>query len=65
MFPSEYAGTAQKHERGVYLREADITAALDSWLLGVFDPENFDGSVEHSPQRGRDRALLGSQRNVM
>lgn len=44
-FPTEYAGAAQKHERGVYLREADITAALDSWLLSVFDPENLDGAV--------------------
>jgi len=44
-FPTEYAGTAQKHERGVYLREADITAALDGWLLSVFDPKNLDGAV--------------------
>jgi len=44
-FPSEYAGASRKHERGVYLREADITAALDGWLLSVFDPENLDGAV--------------------
>jgi len=44
-FPTEYAGTTRKHERGVYLREADITAAVDAWLLSVFDPENLDGAV--------------------
>ena len=29
----------------MYLREADVTAALDAWLLSVFDPENLDGAV--------------------
>ena len=29
----------------MYLREADITAAVDAWLLSLFDPENLDGAV--------------------
>ncbi|MGH9017653.1 MAG: zinc ribbon domain-containing protein [Acidimicrobiales bacterium] len=44
-WPSEYAGAARKHERGVHLRETDITTALDEWLLTVFDPDNLDGAV--------------------
>jgi DNA invertase Pin-like site-specific DNA recombinase len=44
-FPSEYAGATGQHPSTVYLRESDITPALDAWLLGVFDPKNLDAAV--------------------
>lgn len=45
-FPSEYAGATGKHPKWVYLRESDVTAALDAWLLRHFDPENLDATIE-------------------
>jgi site-specific DNA recombinase len=42
---SEYAGATGKHANWVYLKEADVTAALDAWLLTHFDPENIDAAV--------------------
>ncbi len=44
-YPSEYAGATDKHPRTVYLRESDVTPALDEWLLSVFDPKNLDATV--------------------
>ena len=44
-WPSEYAGAVGKHPRTVYLRESDVTPALDGWLLSVFDPKNLDAAV--------------------
>ena len=44
-FKSEYAGATSKHPNWVYLRESTVTAALDGWLLSVFDPKNLDGAV--------------------
>ena len=29
----------------MYLRESDVTPALDTWLLSVFDPKNIDAAV--------------------
>ena len=49
-FPSEYAGATRKHERGVYLREAEITSALDAWLREASTPTT---STRRSPQRRR------------
>lgn len=40
-----FASETGKNPRWVYLREADVTAALDTWLLRHFDPENFDATV--------------------
>ena len=45
IWPSEYAGAVGKHPRTVYLRESDVTPALDGWLLSVFDPKNLDAAV--------------------
>jgi len=44
-FPLEYAGATGKHPRWVYLKEADVTPALDGWLLKHFDPENIDATI--------------------
>ncbi len=43
-YPSEYVG-ATGNPRTVYLRESDLTPALDAWLLSVFDPKNLDAAV--------------------
>ncbi len=43
---SEYAGATGKHKNWVYLREAEITEALDEWLLRHFNPENLDTALE-------------------
>jgi site-specific DNA recombinase len=44
-FPTEYAGAENKHTNTIYLRESDVTPALDGWLLSVFDPKNLDAAV--------------------
>jgi site-specific DNA recombinase len=41
---SEYAGATGKHANWVYLKESEVTAALDTWLLRHFDPENVDAT---------------------
>ena len=36
----------EKHPKWVYLRESDVTDALDEWLLRHFDPKNVDATIE-------------------
>jgi site-specific DNA recombinase len=43
---AEYAGATGNHPNWVYLKEADVTAAIDGWLLRHFDPENVEATVE-------------------
>jgi site-specific DNA recombinase len=43
MFPKEYAGVrGDKHRAAVYLREDEVVAGLDDWLMRLFDSENID-----------------------
>jgi site-specific DNA recombinase len=45
-FPSQYARTNQvAHPRSVYLREAEILPALDTWLARAFDPARLPGTI--------------------
>ena len=44
-FPSEYAAAQGQHTRTVYLKESDVTPALDAWLLKHFDPKHLDATI--------------------
>jgi site-specific DNA recombinase len=46
MFPSQYARTSQLHHpRTVYLREAEIAPALDTWLSRELDPARLPATL--------------------
>ncbi|QGK72255.1 recombinase family protein [Allosaccharopolyspora coralli] len=46
-FPSEYAiANKLDHPRSVYLREDQLTPALDSWLAEVFAPDRVRSTLE-------------------
>jgi len=47
-FPNEY-GLANhiEHPRTVYLREKEVIAALDRWLLKIFEPEQLESTLDH------------------
>ena len=56
-YPSEYARTNHvQHPRSVYLREAEIVPALDTWLGTAFDPAHLPATID---------ALAAAQENEL
>jgi site-specific DNA recombinase len=46
-YPSEYARTNHiEHPRSVYLREAEVVPALDTWLGKAFDPAHLPETID-------------------
>jgi len=68
-FPSEYAGATGRHPRWVYLRESEVTDALDGWLLRTFDPENLEATIAamaaaQAPDDGSAARAEGARRKI-
>jgi hypothetical protein len=43
-FPTEYAVAAEQHAKTIYVKEASIVPALDSWLGELFTDEHLDST---------------------
>jgi hypothetical protein len=41
-FPANYAISEDKHPKTIYVREDDITPAIDTWLSQLFDDDHLD-----------------------
>lgn len=45
-FPAEYALIRGDHPKTIYVRESDLTPAIDTWLAQLFDDSQIDATCE-------------------